>query len=756
MRLKQRKRGISRVWLVLGLFACNVTVKNGKEKQTRGWHTSWQQYGGGADQSRFMELKQLTKANVSQLQVAWSYPTADSVQYLFSPVIIDTVMYLLAKNNSLVALNAATGKELWIHANLGGITWRGINYWESKDKKDRRLIFCLNNTLQEIDAATGKSIANFGTNGYVSLKEGLGRDPNTFSRVQSTTPGAVFEDLILLGSSPGENLFSAPGHVRAYNIITGKLEWVFHTIPHPGEYGYDTWPKDAYKYAGGVNTWGEISVDAQRGIAYFPVGSPTYDYYGADRAGSNLFGNCLLALDARTGKRLWHYQTVHHDLWDYDLTAAPQLITVHHEGKRVDAVAQATKQGFMFVFDRVTGQPLWPIEERPVPSSDMPGEETWPTQPVPTVIPPFTRHVVRKDDLNPYFTPEQKQHWEKRIAAARTGLFTPPSDQYETMIIPGATGGANLGNSAANPGKGLVYVASMDYASVFKLEKLTPNDGPMTAARNNRAQAVYAQYCQSCHGANRGGGLGPSLLNLGTRVPLENFKTILATGKGQMPGFQHIDEKSVTDLYGFLAGIQSNEAMRARPPKQEPGMPAGPVVASGGMAVPDSITGRSSKMMRSYPEGVKAPENHYTTDYGLQYSNLMSPLWSSITAYDLNTGTVKWRAPLGQDERIAKLGGKGTGIPIGSQRKGMIVTSTGLLFATAKGGRLYAFDADNGQVLWTGNLSWETQGLPAMYQVKGRQYIVVSANAPFTDETTDRSKAPGALPRSYVVYALPD
>ena len=282
-------------------------------------------------------------------------------------------------------------KKYGIHANLNTASRRGLNCWESKDRKDRRLLFCINNTLQEIDANTGKSILNFGTDGVVNLKENLARDPATILTATSSSPGHIFEDLILLGSSPGEGFFSGPGHLRAYNVITGKLEWVFHTIPQPGEYGYETWPKDAYKYIGGVNTWGEITVDEKRGIAYFPLGSPTYDYFGGDREGAGLFGNCKLALDARTGKRLWHFQTVHHDLWDFDVAAAPQLVTVNHGGKQVDAVAIATKQGFLFAFNRVSGEPLWPIEERPVPQSEIPGEKSWPTQPVPTVLPPFSR-----------------------------------------------------------------------------------------------------------------------------------------------------------------------------------------------------------------------------------------------------------------------------------------------------------------------------------------------------------------------------
>ncbi|HEX6398122.1 MAG TPA: hypothetical protein VFZ95_11905, partial [Steroidobacteraceae bacterium] len=292
-----------------------------------------------------MVTKDITKQNVSKLAVAWTYPTSDERAYQFNPVIVDDVMYVLAKNSSLVAIDVNTRKELWIHANLRGITNRGINYWQSNDGKDRRLLFTLEDTLQAIDARTGKSIVAFGRNGVVDLREGLGRDPASVRRVSSATPGRVFENLIMLGSSPGEGYFSAPGYIRAYDVITGRLAWTFHTIPQPGEFGYDTWPRDAWKYAGGVNVWGEITLDAKRGIAYFPVASPTYDYYGADRIGMNLFSDCLLALDARTGRRLWHFQMVHHDLWDYDPTAAPQLLTVRKDGKKIDAVAQATKQG---------------------------------------------------------------------------------------------------------------------------------------------------------------------------------------------------------------------------------------------------------------------------------------------------------------------------------------------------------------------------------------------------------------------------
>ncbi len=413
-------------------------------------HTTWSHYGGSPDQSKFFESPSITKSNVGEMELLWNYPSGDDRFYFFNPIIVDSTMFVLGKNSSLIAIHARTGKELWIHTDLSGITRRGINYWESGDKKDRRLLFTLNNSLQAIDAVTGKSIMDFGDNGYVDLREGLDRDPTSVTQIQSMMPGVVYDDLLILGSAPGESYFSPPGHVRAYNVVTGKLEWTFHTIPRPGEYGYETWPKDAYKYVGGVNVWSEISVDTERGIAYLPIGSPTYDYYGGDRLGSNLFANSLVAVDAKTGERLWHYQTVHHDLWDYDLSPAPQLLTVNKDGKKVDAVAIATKHGFVFVFDRVTGEPIFPIEEKPFPKSEMPGEESWPTQPI-TSLPSFTRHEVTEENLNPYFSDSLRQDWLKRLDSAKTGLYVPPSDKYETIMMPGALGGANYGNTAADP-----------------------------------------------------------------------------------------------------------------------------------------------------------------------------------------------------------------------------------------------------------------------------------------------------------------
>jgi quinoprotein glucose dehydrogenase len=612
-------------------------------------HKTWKDYGGGPDSSHFVALNQINKSNVSRLEVAWIYPTGDDRSYVFNPIVVDEVMYVLARNSSLVALDAASGKEIWIHENLPGLTPRGIAYWESKDRKDRRLIFTINNYLQEIDARTGKSILTFGNNGLVDLREGLGRDPSTIVRIQPSAPGRVFENLIMLGSSTGEAYLSAPGHIRAYNVLTGKIVWTFHTIPHPGEFGYDTWPKDAWKYSGGANTWGEITVDEKRGIAYFPTGSPTYDYYGADRIGTNLFGNCLLALDARTGKRLWHFQMVHHDLWDYDITAAPQLITVRQDGKLVDAVSQSTKQGFLFVFDRLTGKPLWPIEERPVPKSSMPGEQAWPTQPYPTRPPAFARQKMTADDVNQYIlSAEERAAWKDRISKMRNeGLFTPPGLE-ETLSLPGARGGANWGTGAANPAKGLVYLTTQDWPTIYKLSLDDPLAARATrsaAAIADQGRTIYERRCQTCHGVNgeSSGGI-PALVGPG-RLPFDEFRQTVLIGRGEMPAFADLDVAALDALYAFL-GSATGTSRDANALDVAPRTTVGPIVASGGapggLEIPVVRARYSPLGGPPYPAGVDAPPNRYYTDWGLYPDQpyVIGPPWSAIVAFDLNRGTI--------------------------------------------------------------------------------------------------------------------
>lgn len=711
--------------------------------------TTWTHYGGAPDQSRFFETREITRSNVGKMEYLWMYPTEDDHFYFFSPVIVDSTMYVLGKNNSLIALHAGTGEELWIHTNLRGITRRGINYWESKDKKDKRLLFTINNTLQAIDATTGKSILDFGENGYTDLRKGLNRDHTSVQRVQPMMPGVLYDNLLILGSAPGENYFSPPGHVRAYNVVTGKLEWTFHTIPHPGEFGYDTWPEDAYKYSGGTNVWSEITVDVERGIAYLPIGSPTYDYYGADRLGTNLFANSLVALDARTGERIWHYQTVHHDLWDYDLAPAPQLLSLEKGGEKLDAVAIATKHGFVFVFDRETGEPVFPIEEKPFPKSEMPGEVSWPTQPM-SSLPSFTRHEVTANNLNPHFPDSIRQDWLSRLDSAKSGLYMPPSDNYETIMMPGALGGANYGNTAADPHRGMMYIMTQEYASIYRLNKVEPPKNELSQNEVDKVNSLYTSKCITCHGPKMEGGAGPSLLNLGHYMFYEEFRNTVINGKGAMPGLVHVDEATLRATFRFLGGDPDRRSYRRR--SQEEAPINGPVVASGGAEInPDT---QREAPMQAYPEGVEHPEMRFTTSYGLDWPGLIDPPWSSILAYNLNEGAIQWRRPIGVDSLYAQ-GDESKGAPGGTLRKGMVITSTGIVFASAKGGKVYALDADDGRVLWETTLSHETNAQPSMYTLGGKEYLVINATSDFGSDSYDHSKKPGALPKGYIVFGIP-
>jgi quinoprotein glucose dehydrogenase len=718
---------------------------------------TWDDYGGGPDSARFSSARQITKANVNRLEIAWSYPTRENGGSLFSPVMANGVLYVLARNSSLVAIDATTGTELWIHEGLQGIASRGINYWQSRDGRERRLLFQIRNQLQAIDARTGLSITAFGKDGYVDLREGLGRPAVDVSRIQSGTPGKVFEDLIILGSSTGEGFLSPPGDLRAFDVRTGKLAWQFGTIPKPGERGYETWPKDAYKYIGGVNTWGEISVDERRGIAYFPVGSPTSDFYGADRTGDNLFSDCVLALDARTGAYKWHFQQVHHDLWDYDPVSAPQLVTIRHQGRNVDVVAQAGKTGFLYVLDRETGKPIWPIEERPVPASTMPGEKASPTQPYPTVVPPFSRISFTEDDVNPLLPKEAFDTLRARVRNAKNqGLFTPPA-LTDTVSMPGNRGGSNWGTTAANPSKGMVFVLSVDAPSILKMEKYQPIGGGIGGAATFltfNGPAQYRAHCARCHGENRQGTAeGPSLAGVDTRLGVDAIATTIRFGNGRMDGFGNsLTDPDYDALVTFLtdaaAGAAGGRGAGAGGPGGPggggrgagPGAPvsAGPVVASGG--APAGLRAEPSKPNTfgsldgpPYPPGLDVPPDRYFTGWNVLYDAIKGP-WNTLTAYDLNTGAIKWKA----------------GFDLQMEQRGIVSTATGLVFLATGDGRLRAYDEDTGREVWSTTLPAGNRGLPIMYESAGRQFLVINAT-----QTPVGAAAGAPISRAYVAYALP-
>jgi glucose dehydrogenase len=726
--------------------------------------TEWRDYAGGPDGSRFMTSKQITKSNVGQLQVAWSYPYAETG---FNPIVSRGVIYTRARNSSLVAIDAATGKEIWIHEGLQGMTTRGMNYWENKDGSDRRLIFSINDYLQEIDGKTGRSIVTFGQDGVVDLREGLGRDPKTVTRVQSGTPGKVFENLILLGSAPGEGYFSPPGDLRAYDVTTGKVVWTFHTVPHPGEYGYDTWPKEAWKYIGGTNTWGEFTVDARRGIAYFPTGSATFDYYGADRVGADLFANCLIALDARTGKRLWHFQTVHHDLWDLDNVSGPQLTTIKKDGKTIDVVALAGKTGYLYVFDRVTGAPIWPIDEKPMPTkTDVPGEVVWPTQPIPTNPPPFGRQTFTVDDINPYMlTPEEREKFKARVGKARNdGVFTPIGFD-EVIHMPGNHGGSNWGSTSANPSDGSVYVIAFNVPAIMRL--LKPGEQPPAGSTGALAAgySVYQTQCQACHGPDlRGAGAFPSIIGVTSRLSESDLRSVISNGRNQMPAFHQISATDMDSLIALLRAADSGRAGGAgagRGAPAAPVFPAGPVVERGPAKVREAVAGAGGAPLAgagAYPEGADAPANRLVMEsYGL-YPTLINPPYTTLTAYDLNKAAIKWQIGLGDDLRLVPQGVKGTGSA--QLLKGSIIpTATGLLFVNAADRKVHVYDSDTGKQVHELGLGAMSSGSPSMYEFGGRQYLLVVASeggargiGAFLDPKTP---PPTGGPTGLIAYALP-
>jgi quinoprotein glucose dehydrogenase len=446
-----------------GVFTRSVSAADDKP------HTTWTEYLGGPDSTQYSALKQINKSNVKQLDVAWTFPAGEGT-VRFNPIVVDNVMYVLGANRSIVAIDATTGKEVWTHRNEGAVGDRGMNYWESKDRSERRLLYMNSGFLTAIDAKTGSTIAGFGDNGKLDVRVGLHRDVSSLRPLQTGNPGRIFENLIIMSLPAGGAAYvSNPGDTHAYDVRTGELKWVFHSVPEKGEFGADTWPEGALASGGGVHNWSELSLDERRGIVYIPFGTARFDFYGGNRHGNNLFGNSLVALDARTGKRLWHYQLVHHDLWDYDLPQAPKLLTLRKDGRNVDVVAQATKQGFVFVFDRTNGTPFFPIEERPVPQTDVPGEQTSPTQPFPTAPPPFARQSFTERDINPHVSAEDQAKLRELFKTVRNeGLFTPPSVRG-SIEIPGHNGGANWGSSAVDPTRGTMYVVAKNIPTLLRV-----------------------------------------------------------------------------------------------------------------------------------------------------------------------------------------------------------------------------------------------------------------------------------------------
>jgi quinoprotein glucose dehydrogenase len=726
---------VRRFWMLCGAAGFAAALADGAMMRAGEQpYTTWSDYGGAADSMQYSALTQINRSNVRQLEPAWFYHVAgDPVRLPFNPLIAGGVMFVAGTKGVVVALDAATGKELWTSPEAA--TERGITYWENTDRSGRRLILTTRNGLREIDARTGSLITTFGDNGFVDMRVGIPR------RLGGPTksPGRVFENLIIVGSNTGEGYGSPPGDVRAYDVITGKLVWTFHTIPRPGEYGYETWPPDGWQYAGGANVWGDITLDRKNGIVFFPTGSPTHDLYGADRAGDNLFGNCLLALDARTGRRLWHFQTVHHDLWDYDLASGPKLLTVRHNGRMVDVVAQAGKTGFLYVFERLTGKPLWPIEERRVPKSEVPGEVSSPTQPFPTKPPPFARQTFRPEDVNPYMSAEEQEKLRQAVRdAASDGVFTPSSHLRYHIQFPGAWGGANWGSTSADPATGMLYVRSLEMPSYRRMAVNTPSQtaAPVVGgAREQQGLAIYTQICATCHGP------GQTPMKSPARLGAEGFRTLIRQGKEQMPAFPEsmLSADSVSAVEAYLFALPVAEGEQA--------------VEEGLLRLPPNPARYSGPAVR-YSGSFSA--GWYTSN-GLP---AVGPPWTQLVAYDLNEGTIEWRVPDGHAPGLAAKGIMNTGSV--RPRNGPVVTAGGLVFlANSQDRTLRAYDKTNGRVLWERELQANPEGIPAVYEVGGRQYVAFAAGAswgtgsdPVWKDPFHRKQA-SIEAQGYHVFALP-
>jgi quinoprotein glucose dehydrogenase len=684
------------VALMLACAALSLLADDGRP------YTTWRDYGGSADSMQYSALAQITRGNVKDLERVWFYPVpGDPDRLPFNPLVVDEVMYVAGTKQAVVALDAATGRELWTSTERA--TERGLTYWESKDRSDRRLILTSDSGIREINAKNGELIRTFGRNGHVDMRAGGDRRLGGPSK----GPGRTFENLIIMGSNTGEGYGSPPGDLRAYDAITGALAWTFHTIPRPGEYGYDTWPPEAWRYAGGANTWGDITIDAKNGIVFFPTGSPTHDLYGADRAGNNLFGNCLIALDARTGKRLWHFQAVHHDLWDYDLTAAPKLLTVRDPSDRskpIDIVAQAGKTGFLYVFERLTGKPLWPIEERSVPKSEVPGEVSSPTQPFPTKPPPFARQVFRPEDVNPFVSADEQERLRQAVRdAANDGLFTPSSHLRYHIQFPGAWGGANWGSMAADPSTGMLFVRSLEMPSYRRMSLDVPKPPPIpTGEVAQRGYTLYTQRCATCHGP------GQTPMTSPARLGAERFRALLRQGQDQMPAFPAtmLPREDVDALEAYLVSLPvSDEPNGADATLRLP-------------QNPNRYSGPATRYAGSFSAGWYAGN-------GLP---AVGPPWTQLVAYDLNEGVIKWRVPDGNAPGLAAKGIMNTGTV--RPRNGPVVTAGGLVFLPNSQDRmLRAFDKDTGAVVWEHELQANPEGIPAVYEVRGRQYVAFAAGA---------------------------
>jgi len=709
MKLFDSKAAITLGALVIlnALFTLQQTVPAGTSRNSSNpseEKRDWPAYGGAPESTHYSGLAQINRGNVKDLTVAWTFDTGEQGGLQTSPIIVDGMLFGITPTQKVFALDAATGKLLWkFDSGIKGTQPdRGLAYWSGE--KDKRILVGVMNFLYALDAATGKPIGTFGTDGRIDLRGDLGRPPERQS-VALTSPGIVYKDLIIVGGRNPETLPAAPGDVRAYDVRSGKLRWVFHTIPHPGEFGYETWPKDAWKYSGAANNWAGMAVDAKRGIVYVPTGSAAFDFYGANRVGDDLFANCLIALNGDTGERIWHFQGVKHDLWDRDFPSPPTLVTVNRDGKEIDAVAQTTKQGFVYLFDRVSGKPLFPIEYRKYPPSKVPGEVAASEQPLPAKPAPFARQFLNEDMLTNR-TPEAHKWALENFRRFRSeGQFIPFTVGKDTVIFPGFDGGAEWGGSAVDPQTAILYVNANEMAWTGALAPDAGENGP---------KALYMSQCSVCHGEKMTGSppAMPSLVGAGDRLSPQQIGAAIKNGKGRMPAFTNFDDGQLYALVDFLVSGKSKELPISEPPP------------------PDMRYRFTGYHKFLDPEGYPA----------------IAPPWGTLNAINLNTGEYVWKTNLGEYPELAAKGLKNTGT---ENYGGPVVTAGGLVFIGASDfdKKFHAYDKATGELLWETTLPFSGNATPATYAVNGRQYVVIAAGG-----GKDLKSPSGGV---YVVFALP-
>jgi quinoprotein glucose dehydrogenase len=664
--------------------------------------TEWP-VNGGPNNIRYSTLNQINRENVTRLQVAWTYDAHDAFkdsEMQSNPIVVDGMLYATTPKMRVIALSATTGREIWSFDPSGGakasrrFRQRGVTVYQD------RLFVTYRNFLYCLDRKTGAPMQAFGDNGRIDLRNGLGRPPETMT-VSASSPGVIFEDMIIMGSTVPETLPGSPGHIRAFDVKTGAQRWIFHTIPHPGEFGYDTWPPEAYKINGGANAWAGLTIDTKLGMVFAATGSASFDFYGSNRIGDNLFADCVLALDAHTGKRIWHFQGVHHDVWDLDFPAAPSLVTVTRDGKKVEAVAQIAKTGYVFVLDRMTGKPLFPIASRKVPPSPLDGEKLSETQPYPLKPPPFTRQAFTPDMVT-NLTPEAHA---AVLAALKNfdsnGMFTPPSLRG-TMLMPGTDGGAEWGGAAFDPDTALLYVNANEQPWAIRMV-------------THDTTSVYNNNCASCHRSDRTGSppTFPSLIDIGKRRSRAEIASIIREGTGRMPGFDYL-EKGIDQIVDFLVTGKDTAAVDPEAAKNDPNW----------------------QKYRNEGYILFRDPNGYPP---------LTPPWGTLNAIDLNKGEIRWQIPLGEYPELVAKGIKNTG---SDNYGGPVVTASGLLFiaATNFDKKFRAFDKLTGKLLWETELPAAGNATPSIYEIGGREYVVIVCGG-------GKNGAPSGS--SIVAFALP-